>query len=167
MRTDISWFIRGVRFAKKYFFWLIKDNEKTQKKLKKYFPSEYEELLICSGLDIRPYDILLFAYTGAFLSFLFFFIFNLLIVFVSTLFSETIDIVTIMLMAIVLIVVPTVVLNLLANYPKTYARYLQIHCLGDIPELLSYLVMYLKLVPNLENSVKFAASESSTTLASD
>src|SRR4030042_6239636 len=70
-------------------------------------------------------------------------------------------------MGIVLVAIPLVVMNLLANYPKTYAKYLQIRSLGDIPEILSFLVMYLKLVPNLENSVKFAASESSTTLASD
>jgi len=36
--------------------------------------------------------------------------------------------------------------------------------MGDIPEILSYLVMYLKLVPNLENSIKFAAKESNTSL---
>jgi len=60
-----------------------------------------------------------------------------------------------------------VTLNLIANFPKTIIRYTQIHSLGDVPEILSYLVMYLKLVPNLENSVKFAATESSTTLAQD
>jgi hypothetical protein len=58
-------------------------------------------------------------------------------------------------------------MNLVVNYPKTYAKYLKIHSLGDIPEILSYLVMYIKLVPNLENSVKFAASESNTQLAKD
>jgi len=167
MRPEIPWFMRGVYFAKKYFFWLIKNNKKTQKKLEKYFPVEYQELLTFSGLDIQPSDILLFAYTGAFLSFLIFFLFTLLFVLISTIVSGTIDIVTLFLMAVVLLIVPTAVLNLIANYPKTYARYLQIHSLGDIPEILSYLVMYLKLVPNLENSVKFAASESSTTLAFD
>jgi len=62
---------------------------------------------------------------------------------------------------------PIIIMNMLANYPKTYAKYMKIHSLGDIPELISYLVMYLKLVPNLENSAKFAASESKTALASD
>ena len=85
---------------------------------------------------------------------------------IDALFLGQIDGVTITLILIVSIVVPIAVMNLIANYPKTYARYIQIHSLGDIPEILSYLVMYLKIVPNLENSVKFAASESSTTLAS-
>ena len=62
---------------------------------------------------------------------------------------------------------PTILIYSIRNYPKTYAKYLQIRSLGDIPEVLSYLVMYLKLIPNLENSVKFTASESTTILAVD
>jgi hypothetical protein len=167
MRPEPTWFIRGTHFAKKYFFWLLKDNEKTKQKLQRYFPSEYEDLLTFSELELERYDILLFAYTSAFLSFLIFFVFDLLFICIDALFLGQIDGVTITLILIVSIVVPIVVMNLIAYYPKTYARYLQIHSLGDIPEILSYLVMYLKIVPNLENSVKFAASESSTTLASD
>jgi hypothetical protein len=167
MRTELQWFERGVRFAQTYFSWLLKNNEKTQQKLKKYFTPEYEEILTFTGLDVDPYAILLFAYTSAFLSFLVLFVFDLFVLFSYGSFFEKIDGVTIALMGMVLVAVPIVIMNLLANYPKTYAKYLQIHSLGDIPEILSYLVMYLKLVPNLENSVKFAASESSTTLARD
>jgi hypothetical protein len=167
MRPEPTWFIRGTHFAKKYFFWLLKDNEKTKHKLQRYFPSEYEDLLTFSELELERYDILLFAYTSAFLSFLIFFVFDLLFICIDALFLGQMDGVTITLILIVSIVVPIAVMNLIAHYPKTYARYIQIHSLGDIPEILSYLVMYLKIVPNLENSVKFAASESSTTLASD
>jgi hypothetical protein len=167
MRPEPIWFIRGTHFAKKYFFWLLKDNEKTKQKLQRYFPSEYEDLLTFSELELERYDILLFAYTSAFLSFLIFFVFDLLFICIDALFLGQMDGVTITLILIVSIVVPIAVMNLIAHYPKTYARYIQIHSLGDIPEILSYLVMYLKIVPNLENSVKFAASESSTTLASD
>jgi len=167
MRSEPLWFIRGTHFAKKYFFWLLKDNEKTKQKLQRYFPLEYEDLLTFSELELERYDILLFAYTSAFLSFLIFFVFDLLCICTDILFPGQIDGLTITLILIVSIVVPIAVMNLIAYYPKTYARYIQIHSLGDIPEILSYLVMYLKIVPNLENSVKFAASESSTTLASD
>ncbi|MCX6663523.1 MAG: hypothetical protein NTZ75_04680 [Euryarchaeota archaeon] len=167
MRTELQWFERGVRFAKTYFSWLLKNNEHTQQKLKKYFTPEYEEILTFTGLDVEPYAILLFAYSSAFLSFLVLFVFDLFVLCSYGSFLEKIDGVTIALMGMVLVAVPIVIMNLLANYPKTYAKYLQIHSLGDIPEILSYLVMYLKLVPNLENSVKFAASESSTTLARD
>jgi hypothetical protein len=167
MKTEQQLFERGVIFAQTYFSWLLKNNEKTQQKLKKYFTTEYEENLTFTGLNVEPYAILLFAYMCAFLSFLVLFVFDLLVVCSYGYFLEKIDSVTIVLMGIVLVAVPLVVMNLCANYPKTHAKYLQIHSLGDIPEILSYLVMYLKLVPNLENSVKFAATESSTILASD
>jgi hypothetical protein len=167
MRAKRTWFERGVGFSKKYFFWLLKNTEKTQQKLQRYFPSEYEDFLTFSELDVKRYDILLFAYASAFLCFLVFFVIDLIILGSYNFFLGDIDGITIALMALVLIIVPLVVLNLVANYPKTYARYIQIHSLGDIPEILSYLVMYLKLVPNLENAVKFAASESTTTLAGD
>ena len=80
MRPEPIWFKRGTHFAKKYFFWLLKDNEKTKQKLRRYFPSEYEDLLTFSELELEPYDILLFAYTSAFLSFLIFFVFDLLFI---------------------------------------------------------------------------------------
>jgi len=149
MRPEPTWFIRGAHFAKKYFFWLLKDNEKTKQKLLRHFPSEYEDLLLFSELELERYDLLLFAYTSAFLSFVCFFVCDLLLLVLDIFFLGQIDRATIFLMLIVSIIVPFTVMNLIAYYPKTYARYIQIHSLGDIPEILSYLVMYLKLVPNL------------------
>jgi len=167
MRPEPNWFIHGTCFAKKYFFWLLKDNTKTKQKLQRYFPSDYEDLLLFSELEVERYDILLFAYTSAFLSFLGFFVIDLLLLCIDIFFLRQMEAMTMILLISISIIVPFVVMNLIAHYPKTYARYIQIHSLGDIPEILSYLVMYLKLVPNLENSVKFAAAESSTALASD
>lgn len=167
MRSEPSWFLWGIHFSKKYFYWLLKDNEKTTQKLQRYFPAEYEDFLLFSDLEVERYGILLFAYTIAFLSFLGLFILDLLLLAIDIFFLGQMDGIITTLMIVVSIVIPIAVMNLIAYYPKTYARYIQIHSLGDIPEILSYLVMYLKLVPNLENSVKFAAAESSTTLASD
>ncbi len=167
MKTNSLWFEHGTRFAKTYFSWLLKNNIQTQKKLKKYFTEEYQEILIFTGLDVEPYDILLFSYTSAFLCFFILFFIDVFILSIHGFSLENIDGGTIVLMGIVLVAVPVVVMNLVANYPKTYARNMQISSLGDIPEILSYLVMYLKLVPNLENSLKFTAKESSTTLAFD
>ena len=167
MNKEQHWFEQGATFARKYFSWMLPENLKTQKKLKKYFTSDYLDNLNFTGLDVEPKDILLLAYASAFISFIAFFIFDLLIIFSYGSHIWDIDTFTILLMGIVTFVFPILVMNLLANYPKTYARYIKIHSLGDIPEILSYLVMYLKLVPNLENSVKFAASESNTALARD
>jgi hypothetical protein len=167
MTSEQHWFKRGAGFAKTYFSWLLRDNKQTRQKLKTCFPGEYQEILTFTGLNVDRYEVLLFAYTGAFLSFL---------ILCGLMFVITIsyydgfwegDAMTMMLLGISLIVVPLVLVNALKNYPKTYAKYLQIRSLGDVPEVLSYLVMYLKLIPNLENSVKFTASESTTILATD
>ncbi len=167
MKTQMNWFERGARFSKKYFFWILRDSSQVQRKLQRYFPAEYEELLMFSDLRVERFDILLFAYTSAFLSFLAFFLPTIVILCVNILFFNLAETLTIVLMTLGMLFIPFALLNLIVRYPRTHARYIQIRSLGDIPEILSYLVMYLKLVPNLENSVMFAASESSTTLASD
>lgn len=167
MKKQMNWFERGASFSKKYFFWILRDAPQVQRKLHKYFPAEYEELLMFSDLRVERFDILLFAYTSAFLSFLALFLLTVVILCVHTLFFDVADELTISMLTGGTLIIPFVLLNLIARYPRTHARHIQIRSLGDIPEILSYLVMYLKLVPNLENSVRFAASESSTTLASD
>jgi hypothetical protein len=167
LRSEVQWFEQGTRFAKAYFSWLLKNNERTQKKLTKYFPADYQEILTVTGLNVEPYDILLFAYTSVFLSFSIICVIDLLLLVSYCYFSLRIDEMTIVVMGIALFAIPLILVNFIKKYPKTYAKYLQIHSLGDIPEVLSYLVMYLKLIPNLENSVKFTASESTTNLAVD
>jgi len=167
MKKEKHWYKKATLFSKKYFPWILKNNEKTKSKIKKSFKSEYLEELNFTDLDVTPFDILHFAYTTAFLSFLGFFLIDILIILTYGCNIFEIDILTLILMVSVTIFFPLILLNMIVNYPKTYAKYLKIHSLGDIPEILSYLVMYLKLVPNLENSVKFAASESSTNLARD
>ena len=167
MRTHVNWFDRAVLFSKTYFHWIFRQNQQTQKKLQKHFPQEYNELLSFSDLQVDRFDILLFAYTAAFLSFCGTVLCCLFIVAFYYMYYTGIEWLVFVGLAVSLVAVPFVVLNLVAQYPKTHARYLQIRSLGDIPEVLSYLVMSLKIVPNLENSVRFTASKSSTTLAGD
>jgi len=165
--TEEHWFEKGVLFAKRYFSWILRDNEKTQQKIKKYFTPAYLDNLNLTGLAVEPFGILVFSYAGAFIVFIAAFVMDLLIILSYGAHIAEIDAFTVLLMIVVSLFLPMIIMNLLSSYPKTYARYVKIHSLGDIPEVLSYLVMYLKLVPNLENSVKFAASESSTSLARD
>ena len=167
MSVSGHWFERGSRFAGKYFSWLVPDKKDTHRKLNRYFSEEYCEVLQFTGLELKPREILCFAHACALISFFVFFFFDILVLFVYGFRLGDVDVGTILLMGVASIVVPLVIMNLVANYPKTYARYMKIHSLGDVPEILSYLVMYLKLVPNLENSVKFAAQQSSTSLACD
>ncbi len=160
-------YIKFINFSKKHFQWMLKKNQKTTRKIEKTFNKDYVENLNFTGLDISTYDVLLFGYVTAFLSFIGLFLIDLFIILVYGANIYEIDLLTLFLMLMITIIVPIVLMNLVINYPKTYAKYLKIHSLGDIPEILSYLVMYIKLVPNLENSVKFAASESNTQLAKD
>ncbi len=167
MKKDGHWFEQKTAFTKKYFKFLLPKNYKTEQKLKKYFKEDYIEKLNFTGLNVEPYDILVFSYAVAFLSMLCFLIVDFIILLNYGFNLQNIDLLTIILMLVVTVFLPLVSMNLVVSYPKTYARYMKIHSLGDIPEILSYLVMYLKLVPNLENSVKFAATESNTSLARD
>jgi len=167
MKKEQHWYERLAKYSKKHFSFMLKNNEKTKEKLSKSFNSEYAENLIFSGLEVEPYDIMLLGYVVAFLSFIFLFLIDILIILTYGANIYNIDILTLIMMLLVTIIFPLVLLNMVVGYPKTYAKYMKIHSLGDIPEILSYLVMYLKLVPNLENSVKFAASESTTQLAKD
>jgi len=167
MNEDTHWFVSVARLCERYFSWLVPDSPRTQKKLVKYFPAEYIDILNFAGMEISPRQILLFANVVALFSFLGMFLFDLMVVLHYGLDLFTADPLTAVLMIVLSVLLPVVLMNLVATYPKTYAKYMKIHSLGDIPEVLSYLVMYLKLVPNLENSAKFAAAESSTSLARD
>jgi hypothetical protein len=135
--------------------------------MNRYFNQDYLETLQFSGLNISPKEMLIASYTYALLSFLSILFIDIIIVILHILQQVQLDIITFIVMCFVTLIVPLVLMNLIASYPKTYLRYAKIHSLGDIPEVLSYLVMYLKIVPNLENSVKFAATESSTSLVHD
>lgn len=168
MNEEVHWFVRGARFATAHFPWILRNDEHARKKnAHPYFTQEYLDTLIFTGFDVQPVDILRFAYMSAFLIFVVLFFIDLSVLIALYVVVGNIDEITLLLLIIPLVVVPFVDMNLVAIYPKTYAKYLQIRSLGDIPEILSYLVMYLKLVPNLENSLRFAASESMTVLARD
>jgi len=167
MSGEHHWFERGVQFANTYFPWIFRADVRTQKNLRTYFSQEYLDTLVFTGLDVEPSGVLRFAYLSAFLSFLVFLLLDIIVLVVYTTSFTSLDVITILFMIIPLVVVPFLLINLITSYPKTHAKYLKIRSLGDIPEILSYLVMYLKLVPNLENSIRFAASESSTVLAQD
>jgi Flp pilus assembly protein TadB len=57
-----------------------------------------------------------------------------------------------------LLIVPLGVLSYLGNYPKIYAEVYRVKVLGAMPEVISNMAMSLKLVPNLERAVEFAAT---------
>ncbi|WP_174591563.1 hypothetical protein [Methanocella conradii] len=74
-------------------------------------------------------------------------------------------------MAIMLIacggIAPLLTYVYVGEYPKRRAAYMRVHSLGDVPDVISYIVMAMKLNPNIELALKFAASNSKRQLAKD
>lgn len=56
-----------------------------------------------------------------------------------------------------IIVAVMIIVNYVQNYPLTAARIEQYKSLTYVPEIVGYLIMSMKLVPNLEKAVEFAA----------
>ncbi|MCD6448037.1 MAG: hypothetical protein J7L58_03200, partial [Thermoplasmata archaeon] len=162
-----EWFDKGCKFALKHFSWLIGDMKKFKQKVNERVSKEFMDSLIFTGIDAEPHEIILFSYAGAIIAFIAAFILDIFLLAFSGFSLRSIGYLTILLMVIVTVLLPILALQIISEYPKTKAKYMKIHSLGDIPEVLSYIVMYLKLIPNLENALRFAARESKTSLAKD
>ena len=158
---------KGCKFAVKKFSWIVGDIKKFRKKAEKSVSKEFMESLNFTGLDLEPYEILLFSYAGAIIALIFALFIDFLILFFYNFSFKDMGYITILLMVIITSFFPLITIQLISEYPKTKAKYMKIHSLGDVPEVLSYIVMYLKLIPNLENALRFAAKESKTSLGKD
>ncbi|HUL61961.1 MAG TPA: hypothetical protein VLT35_02770 [Methanocella sp.] len=64
-------------------------------------------------------------------------------------------------------VLPLTAFVYVGEYPKRHAAYLRVHSLGDVPEVVSYIVMAMKLNPNMERAMAFAVKNSKRQLARD
>ena len=160
-------FEKGCKLAVKNFSWLVGDIKKFKVKAEKSVSKEFIDSLTFTGMDLEPYEILLFSYAGAIIAFIFALFLDIIIMAFYGFSFASIGYITILMIAIITIAFPLAALQLISEYPKAKARHMKIHSLGDIPEVLSYIVMYLKLIPNLENALRFAARESKTSLAKD
>jgi len=163
----MNWFEKGCKFASKHFSWIVGDEKNFRKKAEASVSQEFMDSLNFTGMDVEPHEILLFSYAGAIIAF-FIALFLDIILFAMFKFSlGNVGVITLILMLCMTFAFPMAALQFLSEYPKSKARYMKIHSLGDIPEVLSYIVMYLKLIPNLEDGIRFAARESSTSLGKD
>ena len=160
-------FERWCRWAVKHFSWVVGDIKKFSRKANASVSQEFLDSLNFTGLEVEPYEVLLFSYAGAVIAFLFALLMDILILSFYGFSPGNMGIFTILLIVVTTLALPLVALQLISEYPKTKARHMKIHSLGDIPEVLSYIVMYLKLIPNLENAFRFAARESKTSLGRD
>lgn len=63
--------------------------------------------------------------------------------------------------------VPLLSFVYVSEYPKRHAAYMRVHSLGDVPEVVSYVVMSMKLNPNMERALAFTVKNSRRQLARD
>jgi Flp pilus assembly protein TadB len=109
---------------------------------------EFYDYISFTGLDVKPEEARAFAVGSAIVTAV---ILTFLTIFVFLSKGPWIP------FLIALLIVPLAVLSYFGNYPKIYADVYRIKALGAMPEVISNMAMSLKLVPNLERAVEFAA----------
>jgi len=160
-------FEKWCKWAVKHFSWMAGNLKRFSRKANASVSREFIDALNFTGLELEPYEILLFSYAGAAIALFLALFIDILIIFFYGFAPGKMGILTILLMIATNLALPLTALQLISEYPKTKAKHMKVHSLGDIPEVLSYIVMYLKLIPNLENAFRFAARESKTSLGKD
>lgn len=158
----VNWYSTACKFTTQNFNWVVGDIEKFKKKSKDSLSQEFLDSLNFCGFEIEPYEPQILAISGALVSFI------LLLIVDAFLFSFSVfGSMTIAVIIITTVLIPVTVLFYLSEYPKIQAKFIKIRSLGDIPEILSYIVMSMKLVSNMELAISFAAENSSRPLAND
>ena len=164
MGTGISenWYVRGCRFTSRHFSRFIRNIDAFATKAERSVSQEYRDAVIFTGSVIEPFETVLFSYVGS-LTALFMFLLLDVILFRITTFNPTV----LTFVAVMTLLVPLGILSYLSEYVKIHARYMKIQSIGDIPEVLSYVVMSMRLVSNMEKAIHFAALNSTRPLAND
>ena len=156
-----NWYATACKSSVNMFGWLI-DVERFKKKSENSVSQEFLDSLNFCGLDVEPYESQILAISGAALAFILLFVLDIFL-FKFIVFGSN----TITFMILTTLLIPVVLLIYLSEYPNIHARFMKIHSLGDIPEILSYIVMSMKLVSNMERAISFAAANSDRPLARD
>lgn len=167
MLKQHHWFECFVFLAKRYCSFLIPEKEKTKNRMLSFWDEEYEDAVRFTGLKISKEGVLALAYSMFLFVFLFLCTIDIIIIFVYSYSGVSFDLFTTIIMLIATSIIPFVLMQFIVNYPKTLVTYTKIQSIGDIPEVLSYIVMSLKLSPNLEHALSYTAKESSNTLVRD
>jgi len=162
MHPDNNWYYRGCKFTWRYLSKFIKDHQQFKKNSEKVVSSEYKNSLIYTGFDLEPYETTFFSYVGA--TFILF-----CIILIDALLFRLVNFSSGIIASIIIItlIIPFAVMWYLSEYVKIHARYLKITSLGDMPEVMSYVIMSMKIIPNMEKAVYFAAENSNRPLARD
>jgi hypothetical protein len=162
MDENQNLYCRTCRFSVRHFSWLVGNLDEYKKKSEKTVSEEFLDAINFAGFALDPWETHVLAYSGALLLFLFMIILDLILFSISTYERNSI-----IFAAIFTAIVPIAAMIYLSEYPKIHAKFMKIHTLGDIPEIQSYIVMSMKLVPNMERAIIFTAENSARPLARD
>ncbi len=157
-----NWYYNGCKYTFSHFSWLIRDIAGFRRRSEKAVSEEYRNSIIYTGFDLEPYETAFFSYfvAGSMLILILaidFIIFRLI----------SFESATIKITIVLSLLIPIIALVYLSEYIKIYARWMKVSSLGDMPEILSYMVMSMKIVPNMEVAIRFAAEHSTRPLAKD
>ncbi len=156
-----NWYARACKNSARALNFLIGDKIKIERKGSK----EFLHSLDFTGIDIEPYEVQALAYLLSASALIILLIPDVLIL--NGYGFRSVPSSTLILIITSTAAIPLLIFHYMRQYPVLYARYLRTHSLGDAPEVLSYLVMNMKLVSNIERSIKFAAENSNRPLAKD
>jgi len=162
MAEEGSWYVRACKTTAVQWEWTVRDPVAFSKQCEKSVSQEYRDALRFTGFDLEAFETVLFSYVGAVTTLILLLGIDLIL-----LLSRSFDASILLILGILTFIIPLVVLYYLSEYVKIKAKLMKISSMGDIPEVLSYIVMSMKLVPNLENAVLFAARNSERPLAKD
>lgn len=157
-----NWYYSGCKFASANFRWLLKDFRSFRQRAENATSESYRNAMVYTGFALEPHETVLFSYVAASLTLISTLVFDFFLFRITSFEGSTVR-------AIIMLslLFPLAVLLYLSEYIKIHAKWMKISSLGDIPEIISYIVMSMKLVPNMEVAIRFAAGNSSRPLAKD
>lgn len=162
-----NWYQRFARITEQHCSFLIPHSEKTKQHMLSFWDEDYEDAIRFTGLNISKEGVLALAYTVFLILFFLLCFIDLIIIFAYSSAGISFDLLTMGIMLIATGLVPFILMQFVVSYPKTLVQYAKIQSIGDIPEVLSYIVMSLKLTPNLETALSYTVKESSNSLIRD
>ncbi len=157
-----NWYYQACKFTNANFKWLIHDFDSFRKKAEDSISESYRDAMIYTGMGLEPHETVLFSYVAATLALIGALIFDFFL-FRAISFEMS----TLRAVILLSLLFPLVILIYMSEYIKIHARWMKVSSLGDMPEIISYMVMSMKLVPNMEVAIHFAAGNSGRPLAKD
>ena len=157
-----NWYYHSCKFTSANFGWLVKDFDVFRQRSDNATSENYRNAMVYTGFGLEPHETVLFSYVAAALALSGILIFDFFLFRITSFEASTSRAVVLL-----SLLFPLAILLYMSEYVKIHAKWMKVSSLGDIPEIISYIVMSMKLVPNMEVAIRFAASNSSRPLAKD